>query len=236
MPLFTGVTLTSLGLAWAGVPVAPASLLHHNFNEAYMRDIFKTRTTSARSLRMSCVILNMFLFAAILRHSRTFVGLNEGFLFLGVIASAVWYFSLLLFRRRDFSLKELIDSTIYEIVSFAVLALSFVYDVRLAHLFLYHFAYWALYPIPRLLKKGPTALSIYTMLHVATLAGFAILFSCFRFNPSVDTLVQAFGFIGMVHIGVSFGLSKEQPSWIVKLFQTTEKASAPVAPRSPIPV
>jgi len=228
LSLFGLVTASGTGLYFFNVPLIWLTLFHHNFNEVYMRDAFRTRSESTKRLRVSCVILNMFLFCSILRHHAGIRFINHEFLLGGVVVSTVWYVIELLRNRHRLTTRELIDSTFYEIVSFGLLALSLYQRLTLTHFFLYHFVYWALYPLPGILKKGTRSVAIYGGLHALLLPIIWALSAQGPFSLSDRVLAIIFPLLGFTHISMSFALSLAQPSWVTNIFRTRPRTPAPV--------
>lgn len=234
MPSFILVTLAGIILAVCQQPVAWLSVFHHNFNEVYMRDAFKVRSEPLKNLRLSSLILNCILFITILRNQPGLEGLNHAVLFTAVGLSAVWYFAMLHRSRASFSVPQLIDSCMYEIVSFSMLALSFSYPLNLGHFFMYHFVFWALYPIPGMIKKGPSTVRTYAAWHIILLPALWALFTHMQINPALRSIPALFGWLGFIHITTSLGLSDEQPQWIIKFFRTQASSHPKFAVEPPV--
>jgi hypothetical protein len=220
---FSITMIAGVLLAVVQFPIVYLTVLHHNFNEVYMRQALKVGFPQLRSLRLSCLALNMSLFAAILRHS---VGLNTvdpRFFFAAVALSGLWYVWELVRNRRNMTVKQAIDNSIYEVMSFALLGLSFFYNISLMHVFLYHFTYWALYPIPKMASKGTVSLGSYLALHLLALPVIWLITTGGSSQFVNDSVLLWFAWGGYIHNATSFALSDEQPGWLVDLFQGPAK-------------
>ena len=226
--VFSLTTLGAVVLAAVNFPVAWLSVLHHNFNEVYMRDAFKMRSQKTKFLRLSCIVMNISIFLAILRTDPALRSVNPQLVFAAVAFSTIWYATMLIRSRHDFTVRQMIDSSIYEVGSFAVLAVSLEYRVTLLHLFLYHFVFWGLYPIPNMVKKGAGSVRTYVAWNVLLLPIIWVL--CANYNISSVSVTKLFGWFGYIHIAMSFGLSREQPTWLIKMFQAPARKLASVAP------
>jgi hypothetical protein len=218
LPLFALMTLSGFAMAFFKAPMVLLSVFHHNFNEVYMRDVFLIRTPEARTFRLSCFAFNAFLFLTILRHDVCAI-LSPIFLYVGVAASTVWYAYELFRNRQNFTAKQMVDSVIYELLGFVFLAVSFRYSIGLLHFFLYHFIYWALYPVPGMIRKGPATVRAYAGWHVflLSLLGVAVYFT--NLQKSYMVLPYLLNWFAYVHITMSFVLSKEHPSWMGRIFR-----------------
>ncbi len=226
--IFVLVTVGGYFCWFLHFPIAWLSILHHNFNEVYMRDTFQDRNRQTKYLRLSCVVLNVLLFCAILRRDQGLKWIDERFLFGGLIVAALWYFTVLVSSRRYFTTKQLIDNSVYELASFGILVLSMVRPVSIMHLFLYHFLFWEAYPLPKILRSGPAA--------VSTFVGWHLLFIpiAFLLTPTSPVAQQlglqgTFVFFAYIHIAMSFGLSTTQPTWLNRLFGNQSRGHASLA-------
>lgn len=101
------------------------------------------------------------------------------------------------------------------------------------HFFFYHFMYWALYPIPKMRSKGGSVLRNYALLHLALLPAVWLLITAGGNHLVDDSVSLWFGWLGYVHIAMSFALSDEQPRWISALFRKMPPAISPVPRREP---
>lgn len=218
LPLFALMTVSGFAMALFKAPMALVSVFHHNFNEVYMRDVFQIRTPEAKTLRLSCLAFNAFLYLTILRHDVSAV-FSPIFLYVSVAASTVWYAYELFRNRQNFTAKQMVDSVIYELLGFVFLAVSFRYSIGLLHFFLYHFVYWALYPVPGMIRKGPATVRAYAGWHAVLLSllGFAVYFT--NLQKSYMVLPYLLNWFAYVHIAMSFVLSKVHPSWMGRIFR-----------------
>lgn len=86
---------------------------------------------------------------------------------------------------------------------------------------LYHFVFWALYPLPRMMKKGFGEAGKYIGINVALSVGF-ILISPAAFIPvhaSMPMWFTMFMVFSYLHITMSFALSTAHPAWITRWVQ-----------------
>jgi len=217
------VTLAGYGMYVTKFPVAVFFGVHHIFNETYLlqREVYRDRAAETRTLRMAGMFFNAALYATILRHEPGLNYFGSSALFGALLVSSALFFYVLFKMRKRLSVRELIDSCIFEIASSLIVVFSLFRPFTFLHLVLYHILFWSVYPLSKLSKQGGAAVPVYVALH-ATAVPIAWLFAPAGPLASGEYYSQ-FYLWSFIHIAASFSLSTAQPGWVNWIFQPRAK-------------
>ena len=200
-----------------------AFAVHHVFNEVYLPDrVLKTTDLlRLKQLRFARIALNFFLFFVLVRNAPEIQNWSRSLLFTGLICSAA-IVALLMFRLREAAPRAVfVDLCGFELVGLLMAAGSFYFNVRFLDIVLYHFVFWALYPVPKMVARGASPALRYVGLNVLLSAGFMLLSPA---SPLVRAFSDAqwidqFRFWSYFHIATAFALSTAFPGWITRWFK-----------------
>jgi hypothetical protein len=191
--------------------------VHHVFTEVYLlqREVHAGSRVETKWLRFWAILFNLSLYLAILHRSPKSLPIE--FCLGAVAVTGVFYFATLYMLRNRFSLRQVLDTSAIELLSFAVLALSFNIKVTIMSYVAYHILFWAIYPIPKLIKSG----KLFEYLGWNVLfTGASWFFSPLGLMPTnPQAWHQFFINTSVLHISSSFALSSTQPGWLNKLFR-----------------
>lgn len=223
-----GGLLALCGLCWILYARQFSLLLafgvHHVFNEVYLSDraLRGREVLLAKWLRFARVALNAFIFFFLLmRDAPQVAGWNRPLLYGGFVASAVLVLVLIVCLRGTLARTALVDLCAFETIGVLMVALSYWVEVRFLDLVLYHFVFWALYPLPKLIERGPVRAWNYAGLNLLLTASFFLLSPASPF-PSLFTSagwLDQFRFWSYFHIATAFAFSTAFPGWITRWFQ-----------------
>ncbi|MEP6956349.1 MAG: hypothetical protein ABI883_05940 [Chthoniobacterales bacterium] len=222
--LFLGLALLSCAFYAQGLSLLVLFGMHHVFNEVYLpdRSVRLTDHQLVRNLRGARLGLNFFLFFFLVRHDPESPSWNHSLLGAGLVASAVAV-AWLMWRIRNQAPRAVWrDLTAFEVAGLLVVPLSFVYQIRFLDVVLYHFVFWALYPIPRMLERGAASAGNYLGLNLLLTGVFFLLSPA---SPVLALFADAtwsshFRFWSYFHILTAFALSTAFPVWITRCFQS----------------
>ena len=200
-----------------------AFAVHHVFNEVYLPDrVLKTGDAlRLKQLRFARTALNFFIFFVLVRHAPEIQNWSRPLLFGGLLCSAVMVAALMFHLRQNAPRAAFIDLCAFELIGLLIVVLSFFYNVRFLEIVLYHFVFWALYPLPKMLERGTNPAVRYVGLNVLLSAGFLLLSPV---SPLVTVFSDAqwfaqFRFWSYFHIATAFALSTAFPDWITRWFK-----------------
>lgn len=200
-----------------------AFAVHHVFNEVYLPDRV-LRTGDAlrlKQLRFARTAFHFFLFFVLLRNAPEIQNWSRLLLFGGLICSAM-IVALLMFRLREMASRAVFaDLCTFELIGLLMVPLSFFYNFRFLDIVLYHFVFWALYPLPKMIERGTAPALKYVGLNILLSAGFFLLSPA---SPLVMLFSDAqwfgqFRFWSYFHIATAFALSTAFPDWITRWFK-----------------
>jgi hypothetical protein len=197
--------------------------IHHAFNDVYMLDRTVQPVTAAalRRLRTAAVALHGFAYLFVLRNDPHLDWVNPTAVLLCLVVSAGVFSSLLYRARSMFSRRELVDNVSGEVLALLLAAASLVVGISFLQIVAYHFVFWFLYPLPKLLRSGRGAVYRYVGLSGAVLL---VAFLCsplgvVAYRPSGSLFANQFILWSYVHITLSFALSTANPGWILGWFR-----------------
>lgn len=231
------VPLLSLALLGTFLYLSKFSLLiyfalHHAFNEAYvLNHTLPKGDPRVKAFRASSVLLHVLLYFTLLRHTPVLSFLPDELLFGGLVVSYALFFYRLSVIRDHMNLKMLIENCGLEVAGLGLLAASFFVDIGFLQIVLYHFIFWTLYPVPKLMTAGNATLIRYTATTSVVIVGF-LLISPIGVGDYVlanSTFSDQFRLWSFIHITTSFALSASHPSWIVELFRGPQKPTREVS-------
>lgn len=244
-----GLLAVVCGLFFSGFSLLIYFAVHHVFNEVYLlsRSV-PVSDPEGRRLRTSSIILNFFIYFTILRKDLLILPFPSMvphdvewtrslayrvltfLLVVNLVASYAAFATCVARVRKRVSRGELIDICSFEIAGLALVILSCFVKIRFLDLVLYHVVFWAMFPLPGMLKKSAGEAWQYVALTIATTAVFLLIspISSVSFRLSEDQWWSQFYFWGYFHITMSFALSRAHPAWIVKWFFPGRMAKAQV--------
>lgn len=202
--------------------------IHHVFNEVYLPDRVLKITDKAHliALRFTRLALNAFAFVIMVRHAPEFVRWDGPLLYAGLAASAVALTLLILPLRKSAPHGVWLDLCAFEAVGLLMVALSFYTRITFLDIVLYHFVFWALYPLPKMFERGPRPALTYLGLNVALTTAFFLVSpsspAARLFNPA--QWEDQFRFWSYFHIATAFALSTAFPVWITRWFRPISAA------------
>jgi len=203
--------------------------IHHVFNEVYLRrrSILRTDTTDAIGLSTSGIFLHFAAYFLLLRAKAI---TDSGYLpvvLTGLIIATVAYFYYLRRMQASLSAAKLIDLCAFEVIVLALVPVAFFYKFTLQQIVCYHFVFWALFPMVRLIanRKIPS-IALYSAL---TIGSFMIFYTISPLGPptlqiSLRTFLDQFILWSYIHITISFILSSSHPEWIARWFRPRERS------------
>ena len=196
---------------------------HHSFNEVYLLD----RVTGpkdrleVKALRTSAVVLNILLYFFLLRHINYILTWSAPFILIGLILSYGVFFYCLNRVRTSLSLAEFIDNCTFEITGIALVAASFFMKITFLQIVCYHFLFWMVYPLPKIVSQGHRELVRYVGL-TALITGALLLLSpigLVEYHFTDSLYLNQFLLWTYIHINTAFVLSDAHPKWIVLMFR-----------------
>lgn len=211
------------GGAWLYLNDVPLYLyfaVHHAFNEVYVRSALHADADSAVVRRTAGVMFHFSAYVLILTAQR--LSPFELTVVLGVVlASFAVYMAGLARVRRDLGTARIIDLCTIEIVMLAMVPVAFLYQFSFEQVVFYHFVFWGLYPLGRMLQRGDGRAGIrYVAMTAAALAVFVFLspIGPSAYNAPVRLYYEQFLLWSYLHITLSFALSSAHPRWITTWF------------------
>jgi hypothetical protein len=202
--------------------------VHHVFTEVYLlqREVHSGQIAETKWLRFWALVFNFFLYLSVVHDHARNLPLEQ--LLVGLSLSGVGYFASLWSLRKRLTLRQIIDTSAVELISFGLLALSFHTKIQLIHYVAYHVIFWAIYPVPKAMKNGK--LKSYLALNALILSVVWLLSPLGPVHTAVQVWTRIFLTLSVVHISMSFALSSAQPGWLNRLF----RVPTPQAPMQPV--
>ena len=197
--------------------------IHHAFNESYLLNgVTKAwQRPEIRALRPAAAAAGFFSYLFLLRDHAE-LGSVPGAVFLAGAAASYAVFAFLFIKAFPFmSPKERIDNCAAELILPVLTAISLSVTVRFLYIVAYHFVFWALRPVPKMLRAGGPELPRYLGLTLALLAGSYLVspLGVVRYPMQGSYFFEQFTMWSYLHITISFALSDLHPDWIVRLFR-----------------
>ena len=197
--------------------------IHHAFNESYLLNgVTKAwQRPEIRALRPAAAAAVFFAYLFLLRDHAE-LGSVPRAIFLAGAAASFTVFAFLFTKASAFmSPRERIDNCAAELSLLVLLALSLSVTVRFLYVVAYHFVFWALRPVPKMLRAGGPEMKRYLGLTLALLAGsyWVSPLGVVHYPMKDSFFFQQFTLWSYLHITLSFALSDLHPDWIVRLFR-----------------
>lgn len=241
--------LLSLVLLAAGMYISHASLfilfgVHHVLNEVYLlhRAVGESVYERARLLRFAAVGLNFLVYLTILRDNPSIWFVDHGWLFAALAGFYILFFAALMKMRTNLAGSAVIELALFEVLSLPVVAASFFLKIDMLCVVMYHYVFWAIYPMRKMLRAGSRPVIEYLCWNTVLTVGFLAVspLSPLPYHFSQSVFYEQFRFQSFVHILMSFAVSVAHPGWVRRLFQPRQPAplaaSAVSAPRLKTPV
>jgi hypothetical protein len=190
------------------------------------REVHAGRTAETAQLRVWSILFNFLLCLSVLHADPG--NFPVPILLTGLAMTGVGYAAALARLRHTLSRRALADTCAIEVLSLALLALSFRVPISITHYVAYHVLFWALYPVPKLLRTGQAL--PFAGWHAVVIPA---LWLCSPWGPlhmSVAAWNLLFFTATYVHVSSSFALSSAQPAWLNRLFRVSIPG---VPPRRP---
>jgi len=212
-----------------GLPLWIYFGLHHVFNEVYLRariDPLSERVQGG-PLRAAALLLHGLIYVLLLFAGR--LESHAAALMLGALVGAVILYGVLLRQAWPHLNPAQKGSHLFlEGVGLALVPVAFVYVIRLEYIVLYHFVFWALFPLHKLAStRGAGSAFVYAGLTMATFLGFYTL-SPLGGWPSIQLpfgmFQEQFFLWSYVHITLAFATSSAHPDWITRWFRASDAA------------
>ena len=218
-----GSLVVSFAMYLTGFSLGAYFAIHHAFSEVYLLDRVtgpKDRV-EVKALRTSALVLNFLMYFFILRHLHYLLSRSAPFLFIALILSYTAFFYCLNRVRTSLSLAEFIDNCTFEIMGLGLIAASLFVKITFLQIICYHFLFWMVFPLPKIINQGRRELVRYVGL-TALITGGLLLFSpigLVELHFSELFFQNQFLLWSYVHITTSFVLSDAQPKWITHGFR-----------------
>lgn len=200
--------------------------IHHAFNEVYLlnRTIRPQVQDQIKALRTAGVLLNFLVYLFLLRGYPELQLMNAKIILFFVSFSYVFFFYILFKLRTDLKVLELIDNCALEVLSIFFLIGSFFFSIRFTDIVCFHFFFWMLYPVPKLIRTERLALYRYLGLTILTLVPAFLLspYGLVSYGLQGSFFQNQFILWSFIHITVSFALSDSHPAWITRWFKPRE--------------
>lgn len=220
--VFVGLVLAAILLYQVGTPAVLVFAAHHVFNEVYLlRQVVPLRDDpDAKAFRISSILLNFCIYFVVLRRNPALAFLNNGFLWVALVASYAAFFYFLRRLKRGLRPSQLIDLCAFEVFGVLLVVVSLYIRIEFLFLVFYHVLFWSVLPIPKFAKKGKGTLLRYGALTFVVTALFLLFSPLGILKPSVYQLwADQFNFWTYMHVVLSLALSSAQPEWITRWFQ-----------------
>lgn len=153
--------LLSLVFLAVAMYVGQASLfilfgIHLVFNEVYLlhRAVGESVYERAKLLRFAAVGLNFLVYLTILRDNPSIRFVDHGWLFAALVGCYILFFAGLIKMRRQLVGSAVIELALFEVLSLPVIAVSFVMKIDMLCVVMYHYVFWALYPMRKMIREG----------------------------------------------------------------------------------
>ena len=239
------VAMFGAGLFLFEFPLLVFFAVHHAFNEAYvLKNTIPSDDQAVRAFRVSTVLLHLFLYFVLLRHTRNIgvvdIGityasfargdiLNAKLLWTGLSLSYLIFFHYLYQIRSFLNFRTLIENCAFELLGLVAVVASFHVDFKFLHIVFFHFVFWSLFPVPRMFASGSKGLVVY-LGATAFVTGLVLLISPIGgsagYSFSSRMFQEQFKIWSYIHITSSFMLSNAHPGWIVALFRPSPEPRA----------
>jgi hypothetical protein len=200
-------------------------LLHHIFNEVYLRQNFcplgdpdKTASIRGVSLAFHTVAYLVLLDGRWYQLENLMIPLLA---LLGCLFAI--YISMIARRRKSLSYPVIFNNISLELIVLALLPVALVAGITFRQLVCYHFVFWALVPLLRARQSGTRWLMVYSALAIGSTILFLVLSPMkpidVPFNFSGREFNEQFQFWSYVHITLAFATSSAFPFWIRRWFE-----------------
>jgi hypothetical protein len=203
---------------------------HHAFNEAYVVDrTISAADSSVKAFRGSAVLLHLFIYFFLLRRGIGLHWTDVSLVLAGLVACAVVFFYYLYRIRSLLNFSNLLENSAFEFLLLLLAGASFFITFTFHQIVLFHFIFWSIFPIPKLLAVGSNAIWRYAGLTAACVAGFFLLSPAgvFSYPFQGSRFEKQFVFWSYVHITASLALSNAHPRWIIDLFRLQSARQRP---------
>jgi hypothetical protein len=214
---------------------------HHIFNETYLlnRTVGPDKVPALKPLRLSAMVLHFFAYFFIFRWHPSMPAFIEPamldpLLFCGVMISTGAF--LIQFRnaRGFLTRREQVDNCFFEVLTLGICVASLFTKIYFMQLVGYHFIFWILYPLSKILEKGAfEKTGRETAKFLGWTVGLTGLFLVISpigapsFRMPERLFAVLFILLSNLQISLSWGLSDAQPDWLVQFFRP--KKTQPLA-------
>jgi hypothetical protein len=206
---------------------------HHIFNETYLlnRTVGPDKAQALKPLRLSAMFLHFFAYFFIFRWHPSIPPLIERaildpLLLCGVMISAAVFLTRFGSARSLLTRREQVDNCFFELLTLGICVASFFTKIYFMQLVGYHFLFWILHPLSKILEKGAferTGREAAKFLGwTVGLTGLFLLVSPIgapSFRMPERLFAMLFILLSNLHISLSWGLSDAQPDWLVQFFR-----------------
>lgn len=218
------VLVLGLGAAlyYQNVPLYIYFAIHHAFNEVYVRDPLHAHLDGAARRRTTAVVFHASAYMLILTAQK--LPAPALILVASIVVGSFAAYMLDLVRiRAKLGWAGLADLCTIEIVIIALVPIAFFYQFQFIEVVLYHFLFWAVYPLVRMLERrgggvGPVAGYLGLTLGALAVFWFISPAGSPHYKVPVELYYDQFVFWSYVHITLSFALSRAHPDWITRWF------------------
>ena len=197
--------------------------VHHAFNEVYVLDhpIAGKNSSELKGFRASGIFLHLFVYFLILRDRPDLQFLDTRFLLIGLAVSSLSFIYFLNSIRGSMKISEMIDHCSFELIGLFLATVSFFIEITFMQIIFYHFMFWILYPMPRVLKRGRSELLRYFILTLVITVPFIMVspLGIYSYDLYTSPFFAHFMMWSYLHITISFALSEAHPSWITYWFK-----------------
>jgi hypothetical protein len=225
-----------LGLILLKFPLIIYFAIHHVFDTVFLpqQTFSAEKKRTLRSLRISGVLLHLFIYCFILRDHNFIEKLSAPFIVAGLLAS-IGYYGFMLRRSWPLLTKgERRDSCFFEATGLIFCVLSLFTRIYFLDVVLFHVLFWTFYPLSNILNQSRAnnrVISAAVFLLLSVGLGFVLFFGQQIKTGSpfltARNFVNIFEWTSYLHITFSFFLSNSQPDWIIRWFRPF-----PIVPRA----
>jgi len=206
---------------------------HHIFNETYLlnRTLSPDKIQILKPLRLSAMFLHFFAYFFIFRWHPAMPKFIEPstlgpLLFCGVAISAAAFLAQFRTARVQLTRREQVDNCFFEVLALGMCAASFFTKIYFMQLVGYHFLFWILHPLSKILKKGAFEKTSWeTAKFLGWTVGLTGLFLVVSpiglptFRMPERLFAMLFILLSNLHISLTWGLSDAQPEWLIQFFR-----------------
>jgi hypothetical protein len=198
-------------------------LIHHVFNEVYLRQRFCPieGNDSVLALRSTALILHVLAYLTLIRGP---IGVSNDYiapLIMALGLSFLVYIGLLVRLRSNLTFATLANNVVLELVVLGLLPLAVTIGITFEQVVCYHFVFWALMPTLRIPQSGTPWFVGYAVLAITTTVLFLAISPIGFRSMQIPVYLFSTQFIlwSYAHITLSFVVSSAHPVWIRTWFE-----------------